>query len=282
VSTEQSPETRSQRLRILVPIGAAIGLALLILLLALSQCDGGDDHQAGELRNPSTPTASSETGTPRSGTESDGPVAQWTFDGNATDVTGNGHDATVIGGAAFVNGAAAMDGTDDAFQVADAPDLNPANAITVSAWWNAVDFVGAGNNGLVDKGYTSHSDPYYQYHLGVTGTEYRGEGHFGFWVAVDGQIASTDYAGWTPGRLYYLVGTFDGSEVRLYVDGALAASVPASGSITDYGRDLYIAGFTNLAREGVDFLPGAIDEVTIWDRALSADEVNDLFTAGPR
>ncbi len=284
MATEQPSEPGSQRFRIVVIIGAAIALALLFLLLALSQCGGGDDDQAAEMLNPSSPTAPSaslETGTPRSVAEGDGPVAQWTFEGDATDVTGNGHDATVLGGATFVDGAASMDGADDAFQVADTPDLNPANAITVSAWWNAVDFVGAGNNGLVDKGYTSHSAPYYQYHLGVTGPGYKGEGHFAFWVAADNKIASTDYAPWTPGRLYHLVGTYDGSQVRLYVDGDLKASVPATGSMSSYGRDLYIAGFSNLAREGTDFLPGGIDEVTIWDRALSADEVTDLFTAGP-
>jgi hypothetical protein len=258
-------------------------------LLALSQCSGGDDDQAGASSNPSSPTANSGTSTPRpaatekstpgAGSEGDGPIAQWTFDGDATDVTGNGHDADVLGGAAFDNGAAALDGTDDSFRVANAPDLNPTDAITVSAWWNAVDFAGVGNNGLVDKGYTSHSDPYYQYHLGVTGTQYRGEGHFGFWVAADGKIASTDFAPWTPGNLYHLVGTYDGSEVRLYVDGQLEATTPASGPISDYGKDLYIAAFSNLQTA---VLPGAVEEVTIWDRALSADEVADLYTAGPR
>jgi hypothetical protein len=221
-------------------------------------------------------------GTARPGTGDDGPIAHWTFDGDATDVTGNGHDATALGGATVGDGVTDLDGTDDAFEVSDAPDLNPTDAITISAWWNAVDFSGAGNNGLVDKGAADHSDPYYQYHLGVTGTQYRGEGHFGFWVAAGGKIASTDYAAWTAGRLYHLVGTYDGEEVRLYVDGELGHSAPASGPIAEYGKDLYIARFSNLEREGVDFLPGTIEEVTIWDRALSADEVSELFAAGPQ
>ena len=284
MAADQSSEPGDRRFRIAVVIAVAIALAVLFLLLALSQCGGGDDDQAGVSQNPSNPTTaptSRESTTPRPEAESGGPIAHWTFDGDANDVTGNGHDATALGAAAVANGAATMDGTDDAFQVANAADLNPEDAITVSAWWNAVDFSGAGNNGLVDKGFTSHSDPYYQYHLGVTGTQYRGEGHFAFWVAADGEIASTDYAAWTPGRLYHIVGTYDGSEVRLYVDGALVANTPANGPISDYGKDLYIAGFSNLARAGTDYLPGAIDEVTIWDRALSADEVADLFASGP-
>ncbi len=209
------------------------------------------------------------------------PIAQWQFDGNALDATGNGHDATPLGGVEFAGGAAVMDGTDDAFQVADAPDLSPAKAITVEAWWNAVDFTGSGNNGLVDKGFTSHTPPHYQYQLGVNGTGWPGGPNFGFSVTVDGTAVGARYDGWTPGQTYHLVGTYDGSEVRLYVNGALEASRAASGSISDYGQDLFIGRYTNLQDEGVHFLPGTIDQVTIWGRALSSDEVADLYK-GPR
>ena len=50
--------------------------------------------------------------------------------------------------------------------------------------------------------------------------------------------------------------------------------------MTDYEQDLLIGRYTNLQVEGLDFLPGTIDEVTIWDRALSADEIAVLFSAG--
>ena len=277
---------------VIFAIAGALALVVLILIL-ISQCDSDGDEQAVEIDEQATPTVAptvAETPSAPSVSEGSGPIAQWMFDGDAMDATGNGHDANALGEVEYVGGAADMDGIDDAFQVPDKPDLNPSDAITIAAWWNAVDFRGAGNNGLVDKGFTSHEAPFYQYHLGVTGTEYgTGESRFDFWVAVsptpdddpsDDRTVATGYKGWTAGQVYHLVGTYDGSEVRLYVNGALEASTAASGSIADYGQDLFIARFTNIDQDGVAYLPGAIDEVAIWDRALSADEIAELYSAG--
>ena len=289
---QQSNEDRNKRRRLLLVIVAALALLVVILVLILTQGDGDDGEQVAQTDTPSTPTVAPTAAETPSVSEGSGPIAQWKFDGDGVDATGNGHKADALGGVEYVGGAADLDGIDDAFQVADAPDLNPSDAITIAAWWNAVDFRGAGNNGLVDKGFTSHEAPFYQYHLGVTGTEYGiGESSFDFWVAVspapdddpsDDRTAATRYKGWTAGQVYHLVGTYDGSEVRLYVNGALEGSSVASGSIADYGQDLLIGRFTNIDQEGVAFLPGAIDEVTIWDRALSADEIAELYSAAPQ
>ena len=249
MADQQSTKDRNTRRRLLLVIVAALALLVVILVLILTQGDGDDGEQVAQNALPSTPTVAptvAETPPVPLVSEGSGPIAQWMFEGDAVDATGNGHDANALGGVAYLGGAAAMDGTDDAFQVANAPDLNPSDAITVAAWWNAVDFVGVGNNGLVDKGFTSHTAPHYQYHLGVTGTGYGPEGQFGFSVALDGMSVGAQYTDWTPGQLSHLVGTYDGSEVRLYVNGALEGSRAASGSMTDYGQDLFIGTFTNL------------------------------------
>ncbi len=282
---QQSTEDRDRRRRLLLVILAALALLAVILVLILTQGDGDDGAQVAQTDTPSTPTVAptvAETPSAPSVSEGSGPIAQWKFDGDALDVTGNGHDADALGGVEYVGGAADLDGIDDAFGVANADALNPKDAITVAAWWNAVDFVGVGNNGLVDKGFTSHTAPHYQYHLWVTGTGYTPGGQFGFSVALDGASVGTGGIEWTAGQLYHLVGTYDGSEVDLYVNGALEASRAASGSMTDYGQDLFIGTFTNLHDQQAQYLPGAIDEVTIWDRALSADEIAELHSAGPQ
>ncbi len=183
MADQQSPEDRNRRRRLLLVIVAALALLAIILILIITQCDGDDDEQVAQNAQPSTPTVAptvAETPPVPSVSEGSGPIAQWKFDGDAVDATGNGHDADALGGVEYVGGAAAMDGIDDAFGVANADALNPKDAITVAAWWNAVDFVGVGNNGLVDKGFTSHTAPHYQYHLGVTGTGYTPGGQFGF------------------------------------------------------------------------------------------------------
>lgn len=52
--------------------------------------------------------------------------------------------------------------------------------------------------------------------------------------------------------------------------------------MSDYDQDLLIGRYTNLQDEDIQFLPGAIEEVTIWNRALTADEIAELHTLGPR
>jgi len=205
-------------------------------------------------------------------------VAYWSFDNEANpglDDSGNGHNGTLYGPTwdptGKINGALSFDGIDDYVEVQNAPDLNPTSEITVEAWYKTVSFRGNGNNAIVDKGYTSHSTPYYQYHLGVTGDQYPNHtAGFCFNVAVGGVIygARTGANFWTPGNWYHIIGTYDGSSVNLYVNDVLIDSTPANGSMTDYGKNVRFGGFNNLARPNIDYLPGIIDEVRIYNHAI--------------
>lgn len=66
-----------------------------------------------------------------------------------------------------------LDGESAFVQIPNDPSLNPTNAITIQAWYAGPAFRGGGNNALIDKGAASHDPPYYQYHLGITGKDYR-------------------------------------------------------------------------------------------------------------
>ena len=79
----------------------------------------------------------------------------------------------------------------------------------------------------------------------------------------------------TLGEWYHLVGTYDGTDVKIYVDGELesnkATSVPmGSGS-------LYGLGIGKNLDKGDRYLNGEIEHITIWDRALTADQVLDYY-----
>ena len=81
-------------------------------------------------------------------------------------------------------------------------------------------------------------------------------------------VSTTD---WT-----HLAATFDGATLRLYVNGVLARSVAMSGAIAQSGGALRIGG-NNVWGE---FFAGVIDEVRVYNRALSATEIgNDMNTA---
>ena len=74
------------------------------------------------------------------------------------------------------------------------------------------------------------------------------------------------------GEWHHVAATYDGTTARLYVDGKLAASLPFSGNVGDSNTWRIGAYGAN----PVGYFAGLIDEVQIYDRALSSDEVATL------
>jgi hypothetical protein len=86
--------------------------------------------------------------------------------------------------------------------------------------------------------------------------------------AGDGQLSAgahlpTDT--WT-----HLAATFDGSTQRLYVNGELVGTRPQAGDISVSGGKLRIGGSSG---SGDDYLTGYIDEVRVYNRALTQAEI---------
>ncbi len=208
-----------------------------------------------------------------------GLIAEWKFEGNATDTSNNGNNGTVFN-PAYAPGVAGqalqLDGVSTYAAFPDSPSLNPTAAMTISAWYFAVPFSGSGNDPIVDKGAPSHSPPYYQYHLGVAGTQYPAPGSVGatFALTTGNAGGGTDSGTLVNGRWTHYVATYDGAECRFYADGVLISSNPFTGTIVTYGRPVLVGRFFNLPQF---FLPGAVDEVRLFNRAVSPEEADLLF-----
>src|SRR6267378_1286830 len=69
--------------------------------------------------------------------------------------------------------------------------------------------------------------------------------------------------------------TYDGDTMTVYANGANVGSTSFSGTIDDSGESFTIGG-----RSGGLFFTGLIDEVEVFDRGLSADEITAIYTAG--
>jgi len=216
---------------------------------------------------------------------SDGLVGYWNFDeGTATDQSGNGNHGTKYGGPATVTGisgsALSFDGVDDWIDCGNGASLNPSTAITLAAWYKpTISWYGAGNDPIIDKPYTSLSGPTYQYHLGVCGNLYPVPSHLavgfdlspgGTWHWTSAPANTLTFHQWS-----FIVGTYDGSIMKLYVNGVLKSSKAVSGTISNYGQHLRIAKYFNFYGQAT-FLPGVIDEVRIYNRALSVSEIQYL------
>src|SRR5262249_55061829 len=103
-----------------------------------------------------------------------------------------------------------------------------------------------------------------------------------FYVGNGGAFAYSPDAGtgiWD-GNWHHVVGTYDGSFVRLYVDGAEIGNGNELDNILGYGlpttNDLFIGTYGGIA--GYSF-NGLIDEPAVFNRALTAAEVRERFNA---
>jgi len=212
-----------------------------------------------------------------------GLIGCWLFNeggGNAVfDLSGFMNHGT-INGATWTTGkfgsALSFNGSSDYAEVPNTDSLNP-DAITVASWAKIPSFYGSGNDPLIDKAYTSHTDPYYQYHLGVTGHEYSSnQGKYRFQVSVGGTLYSADSTDtYDSDKWNFFVGTYDGETIRLYRNGVLIASnTDPSGSMDTYSTNLFIAKYRNLD----DKLPADIALIYIYERALRPEEIWQLYT----
>ncbi|WP_313405489.1 LamG-like jellyroll fold domain-containing protein [Aeromicrobium sp.] len=90
------------------------------------------------------------------------------------------------------------------------------------------------------------------------------------------------------GRWYHAVGTYDGEMVRLYVNGVLAASTPATGALSSPSagaRNLVIGGDASGRDRPSFFSPSTISRVRVFSEAVDADGVlalgRDAFAGRP-
>ncbi len=202
-----------------------------------------------------------------------GMVGWWPGDGDASDIVG-GNNGVMQNGAAFgageVRQAFRLDGINDYVEVANAAALNPGR-ITVDAWINPVAPQGTDYSPIVKK-----TGPGLV--LGYA-LEFHGPGVM-FWVYVNGAWRASALSGAVPtGQWTHVAGVYDGQAVRLYVNGAaLGGGTAVAGSITAATNPLNIG--RDPSNPTVRFYHGLIDEVEIFDRALSAAEVAAIYNAG--
>jgi hypothetical protein len=79
---------------------------------------------------------------------------------------------------------------------------------------------------------------------------------------------------------FFIVGTYRSGEIELYLNGSLVADGILSGTIRDSVEELTIGKRTHPTDP--DFFNGQIDDVRIYDRALTAQEVEQLYDSGER
>jgi hypothetical protein len=228
--------------------------------------------------------------TAQSRTRQQGLVLYYSFDRDegplVTDQSGKGNHGKARGtgwtAQGKVGGARVFNGESDCIS----RDFDPASGLfptdtplSVAAWFK-----------------TSSATPKHQT---IVTTHYAGSGWDGFFLIVDAR----DYEGkvfWSPGsfsssvfskapvnggRWHHAVGTWDCGQSSLYIDGVLQGSVAAVSSLNYQHRAPFRIGHAANngaphARDEFYYFRGAIDEVMIFNRSLTAEEVRQLYRGG--
>ncbi len=159
-----------------------------------------------------------------------------------------------------------FDGQNDVASVPGSTALSPTSQITVEAWINPATVATDKNQDRVVSKIGSYE---LTISTGDTGCGFGTRGTVQ-WRAtiggVDGRICGGQL---TQGEWHHLAGTYNGSTVVLYVDGAAVASATRTGSITANTTALTLGNRKELDRA----LDGGLDEVRVWRRALTQAEL---------
>ena len=210
-----------------------------------------------------------------------GLVSWWPGDGNAEDVV-DGNNGILRGDATFVPGmvgqAFSFDGDGDFVEVPDAPNLNPSSQISIDLWMKP-DLNNPMNGccqGLVQAEF---------YFIAIGAGSVPGTG--GVLMAVHEQFSGDAFA-LSPGEWHHVAGVFDGTSVNLHVNGQLVAEAPASGLIAPSTPGHFLGIGTQVGGipgptpppPNAGHFNGLIDEVELFNRALSTAEIKAIFDAG--
>jgi len=210
------------------------------------------------------------------------PVGYWMLDESsgllAADSSGNGGTGTLLNGPLRVPGrlgaALSFNGMDQSVSVPHAAVLD-AYPLTVSLW---VSTTASTLSGLVNKYLPASLSGYQVFTNGgsLCAWYFRDASNY-VW---DGTGCTLATPGFNDGQWHHVAFIVDASGGRLFVDGALRASQPWTGTpgATTTTQGLSLALYPGTA---LPCLPGQLDDVRIYSRALSASDVSSLFNAAP-
>jgi hypothetical protein len=207
-------------------------------------------------------------------------VSWWSAEGNGLDSADANH-GTLQGGVTFENGVCgqtfSLDGIDDHVRVADAANLDGMSQLSLEAWAR----------------FDSTPNGKWQWIISKGSAVGFGSNSYSVWLADDNlkiqaavesstglnTVAAPDVI--TPGRFYHVATTYDGVAIRLYLDGALRGTGGLSGAVRNTFFPVFIGRRSGFGVDGRgDVIAGDLDEVRIYNRALSPGEIAIEFARG--
>jgi len=221
-------------------------------------------------------TCSASNGSGSGSTLNNGLVAYYPFNGNANDESGNGNNGTVYGATQTVdrfgnpNSAYEFNGVSSYINLGNSTRFD-VNYHTISAWivykhsYQSVIF------GKVKPLIYETINLYVNNEQLTTS----------FATGTETNHTIKDTTTLTQGQLYFVAMTYDGSLVSFYINGVLSSFFPRTGTVRTNSNNLAIGRHGgDINQLGDDFFfKGTIDDVRIYNRALTPTEIAQLYNA---
>ncbi len=202
----------------------------------------------------------------------DGLLAYYRLDGNAEDSSGNGYHGVVSGGLTWVPGlrgqGARFEGAmDEHIRIDVLPQLE--RSLTISAFISPDELLFGDRNPLVTSGFDDDDDEPYGLWVGDSRMTLSLRGVGGSRIDCREPIRLRDGVYFHIASVY----DFDARRIRMYVDGRFIGECDFASEIEPQTEPVYFGS----SFPGNDhYLKGTLDEVAIWNRALSDQEVEQI------
>ena len=160
---------------------------------------------------------------------------------------------------------ASFGGVDDYVDCGANASLDIVSAVTINCWIKLNENLSVvSNNYLVAK-----------YGAYIVAIYPANKLYFAVWIGGTEMGFSTDDLGWLAGEWHHVVATYDGANMRIYGDATLLKIMDQTGAISTTTNKLGIAA--NITQPANTCFNGTIDEVRVYNRTLSAEEVVELY-----
>jgi len=209
-------------------------------------------------------------------------ISWWTGDATTNDIIG-GNNGTQLNGVNYVNGvvdeAFLFDGVDDLVLVSDSDDLDIIGDATLMLWVKRNNYNTTNQTVICNgAGWVPNDEPaVFLMRFNNNETEFLFEDILG-----DNKVITTSSP--NDGLYHHYAYVREANEHRIYIDGYLLnteifTSSPASVSGLPLTIGAQYHNPTNSANDYDSFFEGEVDEITVYNRALSVAEIQSVFNA---